>query len=147
MASGSRARQGKGCRTSGCDNVRRPWEQGRGRWLADSSESSIGRGRGRGFRQGVAKPFGDGVDRLANPQAAQDLFVETGDDQGGEDAIAGALLATQLFDLGAQAILGLADGNIINTLDILLRLAPGARRVSITLVFREARMSQMMKKE
>lgn len=56
-----------------------------------------------------------------------------GPGEGVENGIVGAQLAAQEFDLGAKILFGLADGDFVDTLDVLLGLAASAGHLAIAL--------------
>ena len=66
-------------------------------------------------------------------QAGQNLLPQGRADEGRDDLLVGALLAAQLLDLVAQVLLGLADGNLVDALDVLLGAAPAAGLVAVAL--------------
>lgn len=65
-------------------------------------------------------------------EAYQHLIHEVGPNQGGEDVVAIALVTPQLVNLPAKILFRLADGDLVNTFDI-LSLAPATRFLTVAL--------------
>jgi hypothetical protein len=70
---------------------------------------------------------------LAAPETGENLFPKVRADKASNNLLIVTLLAPELLDLVPQILFRLADGDLIDTLNVLLTLASSARFTSVTL--------------
>lgn len=97
------------------------------------ADTGTGIERPREGRQCAPKPVRNGIDALAAAQAVEHLLPEIGAYKGGKNLVIRPLTLAELLYLGAQVLLGLADGKLVDALDVLLRGAPTAGSSAVTL--------------
>jgi hypothetical protein len=81
----------------------------------------------------AGQPLGDALDGLAAAQARQHLLPELRLYQGGKDLVGGALPQAQVLDFVAEVFFRLADGDFVDALGVLLRLAAPAGFLAVAL--------------